>query len=134
VGYQPPAANSATAPSTTDAWSRGLSISYNLQDEDHPRRLALKLSNFEETGHHCRPYHLDPEASGLGAQLELRFCCCANAYFLVGKALNRSAATQAQGGFHLLTLSTVRVDHNEQIRHGLRRRPHRPMDEESLPS
>ena len=81
--WRPPVANSATA--RIDYWldwSRGLSISYDWQDEIIRAAITLKLSNFRgDRRHHRRPHHLDPGSARLRAQLGLPLLLAARCLF-----------------------------------------------------
>src|SRR5215471_4772425 len=80
-------------------WSRGLSISYDWQDEIIRAAITLKLSNFEETGGVIAAHTTSiPEAPGSGRNWDYRFCWLRDAYFVV-KALNRIGATQTMEDF-----------------------------------
>src|SRR3979409_20484 len=86
-------------------WSRGLSISYDWQDEIIRAAITLKLSNFEETGGIIAAHTTSiPEAAGTGRNWDYRFCWLRDAYFVV-KALNRIGATQTMEDFISFTLS-----------------------------
>ena len=85
-----------------DDWVRRLSIAYDWQDAIIRAAIALKLSNFEETGGIVAALTTSiPEAPGSGRTWDYRYCWLRDAYFVV-KALNRFGATQDDGGFHLL--------------------------------
>ena len=105
-------------------WSRGLSISYDWQDEIIRAAITLKLSNFEETGGIIAAHTTSiPEAPGSGRTWDYRYCWLRDAYFVV-KALNRIGATQTMEDFISFTLS-IASNPNEIDAPGLQRRPHR---------
>jgi GH15 family glucan-1,4-alpha-glucosidase len=109
-------------------WSRGLSISYDWQDEIIRAAITLKLSNFEETGGIIAAHTTSiPEAAGTGRNWDYRFCWLRDAYFVV-KALNRIGATQTMEDFISYTLS-IASNPNEQIRPVYGVVPTAPMDE-----
>ena len=83
-------------------WSRGLSISYDWQDEIIRAAITLKLSNFEETGGIIAAHTTSiPEAAGLRAHLGLPL-------LLVARRLFRREGAQPHrcnsddGRFHFL--------------------------------
>ena len=83
-------------------WSRGLSISYDWQDEIIRAAITLKLSNFEETGGIIAAHTTSiPEAPGLRAHLGLPLLLAAGRVFRrEGAQPHRRDADD--GGFHLL--------------------------------
>jgi hypothetical protein len=96
-------------------WSRGLSISYDWQDEIIRAAITLKLSNFEETGGIIAAHTTSiPEAPGSGRNWDYRYCWLRDAYFVV-KALNRIGATQTMEDFISFTLG-IASNPNEQMR------------------
>jgi GH15 family glucan-1,4-alpha-glucosidase len=80
-------------------WVRRLSIAYDWQDAIIRAAIALKLSNFEETGGVVAALTTSiPEAPGSGRTWDYRFCWMRDAYFVV-KALNRLGATKTMEDF-----------------------------------
>ena len=113
-------------------WSRGLSISYDWQDEIIRAAITLKLSNFEETGGIVAAHTTSiPEAPGSGRTWDYRYCWLRDAYFVV-KALNRIGATQTMEDFIGFTLS-IASNPNEQMRPVYSVVPIDPMDEMTAP-
>ena len=109
-------------------WSRGLSISYDWQDEIIRAAITLKLSNFEETGGIIAAHTTSiPEAPGSGRNWDYRYCWLRDAYFVV-KALNRIGATQTMEDFIAFTLS-IASNPSEQMRPVYGVVPIDPMDE-----
>ena len=106
-------------------WSRGLSISYDWQDEIIRAAITLKLSNFEETGGIIAAHTTSiPEAPGSGRNWDYRYCWLRDAYFVV-KALNRIGATQTMEDFISFTLEH-RLESQRADAAGLQRRSDRP--------
>jgi GH15 family glucan-1,4-alpha-glucosidase len=96
-------------------WVRGLSISYDWQDEIIRSAITLKLSNFDETGGIIAAHTTSiPEAPGSGRTWDYRFCWLRDAYFVV-KALNRIGATQTMEDFISFTLA-IASNTNEPLR------------------
>jgi len=86
-------------------WVRGLSISYDWQDEIIRAAITLKLSSFEETGGIVAAHTTSiPEAPHSGRNWDYRYCWLRDAYFVVN-ALNRIGATQTMEDFISYTLS-----------------------------
>ena len=111
-------------------WSRGLSISYDWQDEIIRAAITLKLSNFEETGGIIAAHTTSiPEAPGSGRNWDYRYCWLRDAYFVV-KALNRIGATQTMEDFISFTLS-IASNPDEQMRPVYSVVPIDPMDEKT---
>ena len=80
-------------------WVRRLSIAYDWQEAIIRAAIALKLSNFEETGGIVAALTTSiPEAPGSGRTWDYRYCWLRDAYFVV-KALNRLGATQTMENF-----------------------------------
>jgi len=80
-------------------WVRRLSIAYDWQDAIIRAAIALKLSNFEETGGVVAALTTSiPETPGSGRTWDYRFCWMRDAYFVV-KALNRLGATKTMEDF-----------------------------------
>ena len=80
-------------------WVRRLSIAYDWQDAIIRAAIALKLSNFEETGAVVAALTTSiPEAPGSGRTWDYRYCWIRDAYFVV-KALNRLGATKTMEDF-----------------------------------
>ena len=114
-------------------WSRGLSISYDWQDEIIRAAITLKLSNFEETGGIIAAHTTSiPEAPGSGRTWDYRYCWLRDAYFVV-KALNRIGATQTMEDFISYTLS-IASNPNEVMRPVYGVVPIEPMDETTAPA
>ena len=105
-------------------WVRGLSISYDWQDEIIRAAITLKLSNFEETGGIIAAHTTSiPEAPGSGRTWDYRYCWLRDAYFVV-KALNRIGATQTMEDFISFTLG-IASNRQRAVAAGLRRRADR---------
>jgi GH15 family glucan-1,4-alpha-glucosidase len=114
-------------------WSRGLSISYDWQDEIIRAAITLKLSNFEETGGIIAAHTTSiPEAPGSGRTWDYRYCWLRDAYFVV-KALNRIGATQTMEDFISFTLS-IASNPDEPLRPVYSVVPIDPMDEKTAPA
>jgi GH15 family glucan-1,4-alpha-glucosidase len=80
-------------------WVRRLSISYDWQDAIIRAAIALRLSNFEETGGIVAALTTSiPESPHSGRTWDYRFCWLRDAYFVV-KALNRLGATKTMEDF-----------------------------------
>jgi GH15 family glucan-1,4-alpha-glucosidase len=80
-------------------WVQRLSIAYDWQDVMIRAAIALKLSNFEETGAIIAAHTTSiPEAPNSGRTWDYRYCWMRDAYFVV-KALNRLGATQTMEDF-----------------------------------
>jgi GH15 family glucan-1,4-alpha-glucosidase len=113
-------------------WVRGLSISYDWQDEIIRAAITLKLSNFEETGGIIAAHTTSiPEAPGSGRTWDYRYCWLRDAYFVV-KALNRIGATQTMEDFISFTLS-IASDPSEPMRPVYSVVPVDAMDEQIAP-
>ena len=96
-------------------WVRGLSISYDWQDEIIRAAITLKLSNFDETGGIIAAHTTSiPEAPESGRTWDYRYCWLRDAYFVV-KALNRIGATQTMEDFISFTLG-IASNANEPLR------------------
>jgi GH15 family glucan-1,4-alpha-glucosidase len=109
-------------------WARGLTISYDWQDEIIRAAITLKLSNFEETGGIIAAHTTSiPEAPRSGRTWDYRYCWLRDAYFVV-KALNRIGATQTMEDFISFTLS-IAANPNEVLRPVYGVVPIDPMDE-----
>jgi GH15 family glucan-1,4-alpha-glucosidase len=81
------------------AWVRRLSIAYDWQDAIIRAAIALKLSNFEETGGIVAALTTSiPESPKSGRTWDYRYCWLRDAYFVV-KALNRLGASKTMEGF-----------------------------------
>jgi GH15 family glucan-1,4-alpha-glucosidase len=86
-------------------WVRRLSLSYDWQDAIIPAAIALKLSNFEETGGIVAAHTTSiPEAPGSGRNWDYRHCWLRDAFFVV-KALNRLGATRTMEDFIFFILN-----------------------------
>jgi GH15 family glucan-1,4-alpha-glucosidase len=113
-------------------WSRGLSISYDWQDEIIRAAITLKLSNFEETGGIIAAHTTSiPEAPGSGRTWDYRYCWLRDAYFVV-KALNRIGATQTMEDFISFTLG-IASNPNEALRPVYSVVPTDSMEEKTAP-
>ena len=109
-------------------WVRRLSISYDWQDAIIRAAIALKLSNFEETGGIVAAHTTSiPEAPGSNRTWDYRYCWLRDAYFVV-KALNRIGATQTMEDFISFTLG-IAADAEEPLRPVYSIVPTDPMDE-----
>lgn len=114
-------------------WCRGLSISYDWQDEIIRAAITLKLSNFEETGGIIAAHTTSiPEAPRSGRTWDYRYCWLRDAYFVV-KALNRIGATQTMEDFISFTLG-IASNPNEPLRPVYSVVPIEPMDEMTAPA
>lgn len=108
------------------AWVRRLSIAYDWQEVIIRAAIALKLSNFEETGGIVAALTTSiPEAPGSGRTWDYRHCWLRDAYFVV-KALNRLGATQTMEHFISFILG---IASEENIRPVFSVVPSEPMDE-----
>jgi GH15 family glucan-1,4-alpha-glucosidase len=129
-----PATCRAFAERTQDYWTewvRRLSISYEWQDAVIRAAIALKLSNFEETGGIIAAHTTSiPEALGSGRNWDYRHCWLRDAYFVV-KALNQLGATQTMEDFISFILG---VASEEFVRPVYSIVPADPMDEEIAPA
>ena len=113
-------------------WVRNLSISYDWQDAIIRAAIALKLSNFEETGAIVAAHTTSiPEAPGSRRTWDYRYCWLRDAYFVV-KALNRIGATQTMEDFISFVLG-VAADPEEVLRPVYGIVPTEPMDERMAP-
>ncbi len=111
-------------------WSRGLSISYDWQDEIIRAAITLKLSSFEETGGIIAAHTTSiPEAPGTGRNWDYRYCWLRDAYFVV-KALNRIGTTQTMEDFISFILS-IASNPDEPMRPVYGVVPTDPMDEKT---
>jgi len=107
-------------------WVRRLSIAYDWQEAIIRAAIALKLSNFEETGGIVAALTTSiPEAPGSGRTWDYRFCWLRDAYFVV-KALNRLGATQTMEDFISFILG---IASEEFVRPVYSVVPSDPMDE-----
>ena len=92
------------------SWVRRLSIAYDWQEAIIRAAIALKLSNFEETGGVVAALTTSiPEAPGSGRTWDYRFCWLRDAYFVV-KALNRLGASKTMEGFISFILGIASED------------------------
>jgi GH15 family glucan-1,4-alpha-glucosidase len=113
-------------------WVRRLSISYDWQEPIIRAAIALKLSNFEETGGIIAAHTTSiPEAPGSGRTWDYRYCWLRDAYFVV-KALNRIGATQTMEDFISFILG-IAANHTEPLRPVYPVVPTDPMDERIAP-
>lgn len=107
-------------------WVRRLSIAYDWQEAIIRAAIALKLSNFEETGGIVAALTTSmPEAPGSGRTWDYRYCWLRDAYFVV-KALNRLGATQTMEHFISFILG---IASEENVRPVYSVVPSDPMDE-----
>jgi GH15 family glucan-1,4-alpha-glucosidase len=112
-------------------WVRRLSISYDWQDAIIRAAIALKLSNFEETGGIVAALTTSiPEAPGSGRTWDYRYCWLRDAYFVV-KALNRLGATKTMEGFISFILGIASEDPLRPVYSVV---PTDPMDEIIAPN
>ena len=96
-------------------WVRRLSISYEWQAPIIRAAIALKLSNFEETGGIIAAHTTSiPEAPGSGRTWDYRYCWLRDAYFVV-KALNRIGATRTMEDFISFILG-IAANNQETLR------------------
>jgi GH15 family glucan-1,4-alpha-glucosidase len=89
-------------------WVRRLAISYDWPEATIRAAIALKLSNFEETGAIVAAHTTSiPEAPGSGRTWDYRYCWLRDAYFVV-QALNRIGASRTMEQFisFILTLAS----------------------------
>ncbi len=113
-------------------WVRGLSISYDWQDEIIRAAITLKLSTFEETGGIIAAHTTSiPEAANSGRTWDYRYCWLRDAYFVV-KALNRIGATQTMEDFISFILS-IASNRNEPLRPVYNVVHTEPLDERTAP-
>jgi GH15 family glucan-1,4-alpha-glucosidase len=113
-------------------WARGLSISYDWQDEVIRAAITLKLSNFDETGGIIAAHTTSiPEAPNSGRTWDYRYCWLRDAYFVV-KALNRIGATQTMEDFISFTLA-IASNANDPLRPVYGVVPTDPLDEYTAP-
>ncbi len=97
-------------------WVRGLSISYDWQESIIRAAIALKLSNFEETGGIVAAHTTSlPEAHGSGRNWDYRFCWLRDAYFVV-KALSRIGATRTMEDFISFILNVASTEQDKPLR------------------
>jgi GH15 family glucan-1,4-alpha-glucosidase len=112
-------------------WVRRLSIAYDWQDAIIRAAIALKLSNFEETGAIIAALTTSiPEAPGSGRTWDYRFCWMRDAYFVV-KALNRLGATKTMEDFISFILG---IASENPLRPVYKVVPSDPMDESIAPN
>jgi GH15 family glucan-1,4-alpha-glucosidase len=112
-------------------WVRRLSIAYDWQDAIIRAAIALKLSNFEETGAIVAALTTSiPEAPGSGRTWDYRFCWMRDAYFVV-KALNRLGATKTMEDFISFILG---IASENPVRPVYKVVPSDPMDETIAPN
>jgi GH15 family glucan-1,4-alpha-glucosidase len=108
-------------------WVQRLSIAYDWQDAMIRAAVALKLSNFEETGGIIAAHTTSiPESPGSGRTWDYRYCWVRDAYFVV-KALNRLGATQTMEDFISFILG---IASDKYVRPVYCVVPSDPMDEE----
>jgi GH15 family glucan-1,4-alpha-glucosidase len=112
-------------------WVRRLSISYDWQEAIIRAAIALKLSNFEETGGIVAALTTSiPEAPGSGRTWDYRYCWLRDAYFVV-KALNRLGATGTMEKFISFILGIASEDPLRPVYSVV---PADPMDETIAPN
>ncbi len=112
-------------------WVRRLSISYDWQDAIIRSAIALKLSNFEETGAIVAALTTSiPESPGSGRTWDYRYCWMRDAYFVV-KALNRLGATKTMEDFIFFILGIAADDPVRPVYSVV---PSDPMDEAIAPN
>ncbi|MEX1059656.1 MAG: glycoside hydrolase family 15 protein [Methyloceanibacter sp.] len=112
-------------------WVRRLSIAYDWQDAVIRAAIALKLSNFEETGGIVAALTTSiPEAPGSGRTWDYRYCWIRDAYFVV-KALNRLGATKTMEDFISFILGIASQDPLRPVYSVV---PTDPMDEIIAPN
>lgn len=88
-------------------WVRRISIAFEWQDATIRAAIALKLSNFEETGGIVAALTTSlPEAAHSGRNWDYRYCWLRDAYFVV-RALNRIGATKTMEDFVSFLFSIV---------------------------
>jgi GH15 family glucan-1,4-alpha-glucosidase len=108
-------------------WVRRLAIAYDWQDAVIRAAIALKLSNFEETGGIIAAHTTSvPEAPHSGRTWDYRYCWLRDAYFVV-KALNRLSDTKTMEDYISFILG---VAGQEYVRPVYSIVPSDPMDEE----
>jgi GH15 family glucan-1,4-alpha-glucosidase len=113
-------------------WVRRLSLSYDWQEAIIRAAIALKLSNFEETGGIIAAHTTSiPEAPGSGRTWDYRYCWLRDAYFVV-KALNRIGATQTMEDFISFILG-IASEHRESLQPVYSIVPTDPMEEHTAP-
>ena len=114
-------------------WVRGLSISYDWQDEIIRAAITLKLSTFDDTGGIIAAHTTSiPEAPGSGRTWDYRYCWLRDAYFVV-KALNRIGATQTMEDFISFTLG-IASNRSEPMRPVYSVVPTDSMEEQIAPA
>jgi GH15 family glucan-1,4-alpha-glucosidase len=97
-------------------WVRGLSISYDWQQEIMRAAITLKLSNFEETGGIVAAHTTSiPEADRTERNWDYRYCWLRDAYFVV-KALSRLGATRTMEDFISFILGIASTGENELLK------------------
>jgi GH15 family glucan-1,4-alpha-glucosidase len=112
-------------------WVRRLSIAYDWQEAIIRAAIALKLSNFEETGGIVAALTTSiPEAPGSGRNWDYRYCWLRDAYFVV-KALNRLGATRTMEDFISFILGVATEEHIRPVYSIV---PSEPMDEILAPN
>jgi GH15 family glucan-1,4-alpha-glucosidase len=112
-------------------WVRRLSIAYDWQDAIIRSAIALKLSNFEETGAVVAALTTSiPESPGSGRTWDYRYCWIRDAYFVV-KALNRLGATKTMEDFISFILG---IASDDPVRPVYSVVPSDPMDERIAPN
>jgi GH15 family glucan-1,4-alpha-glucosidase len=97
-------------------WVRGLSISYDWQQEIIRAAITLKLSNFEETGGIVAAHTTSiPEADRTQRNWDYRYCWLRDAYYVV-KALSRLGATRTMEDFISFILGIASAGANESLK------------------
>jgi GH15 family glucan-1,4-alpha-glucosidase len=109
-------------------WVRRLSIAYEWQEAVIRAAIALKLSNFEETGGIVAAHTTSiPEAPASGRTWDYRYCWLRDAYFVV-KALTRLGATRTMEDFISFILG-IAANNKELLRPVYSIVPSDPMEE-----
>jgi len=114
-------------------WVRGLSISYDWQDDIIRAAITLKLSNFEETGGVIAAHTTSiPEAPDSGRTWDYRYCWLRDAYFVV-KALSRIGATRTMEDLISFILG-IAGNTDELLKPVYAVVPSEPMEERTAPN
>src|SRR5260370_14552422 len=114
-------------------WCRGLSISYDWQDEIIRAAITLKLSNFEETGGIIAAHTTSiPEAPGSGRNWDYRYCWLRDSHFVV-EALNRLGTTETMEAY-INYIVTVAADLHAPLRPVHSIAPCGDLDENTSPN
>jgi hypothetical protein len=106
-------------------WVRGLSISYDWQDDILRAAITLKLSNFDETGGIIAAHTTSiPEAPGSGRTWDYRYCWLRDAYFR-REGAQPHWRNADHGRLHFLHAGD-RIEYQRAVAAGLWRGAHRP--------